>query len=57
VPLVFYGSAFRPGVYDQAAEPIDVAVTFSELLGINQPASATGHVLWQALAAPPPERR
>jgi arylsulfatase A-like enzyme len=50
VPLVFYGAAFKPGEYEQPAEPIDLAVTLSAVLGIDQPASATGHVLWEALA-------
>lgn len=56
VPLVFYGPAFKAGVYDQPVEPIDLAVTFSEVLGVNKPASATGHVRWEALAKPSEER-
>jgi predicted AlkP superfamily pyrophosphatase or phosphodiesterase len=52
VPLVFYGSAFKPGIYDQPAEPIDLAVTLSEVLGVNKPASASGHVRWESLAKP-----
>lgn len=56
VPLVFYGPAFKPGVYDQPVEPIDLAVTLSEVLGINKPASATGHVRWESLAKPSAEQ-
>lgn len=52
VPLVLYGPAFKPGVYDEPAEPTDLAVTLSEVLGINKPASATGHVRWEALNKP-----
>lgn len=49
VPLAFYGAPFQPGVYRQHSEPVDLAVTLSSLLGINQPASATGRVLYEAL--------
>jgi arylsulfatase A-like enzyme len=50
VPLAFYGLAFQPGIYRTHAEPIDLAVTLSSLLGINAPAQATGRVLTEALA-------
>jgi hypothetical protein len=50
VPLAFYGLAFQPGTYRTHAEPVDLAVTFSSLLGINAPAQATGRVLTEALA-------
>ena len=50
VPLAFYGLAFQPGIYRTHAEPIDLAVTFASLLGINAPAQATGRVLTEALA-------
>jgi type I phosphodiesterase/nucleotide pyrophosphatase len=52
VPLAFYGLAFQPGTYRTHAEPVDLAVTLSSLLGINPPARATGRVLTEALAAP-----
>jgi arylsulfatase A-like enzyme len=50
VPLAFYGLAFQPGIYRTHAEPVDLAVTLSSLLGINAPAQATGRVLTEALA-------
>ena len=50
VPLAFYGLAFQPGIYRMHAEPVDLAVTLSSLLGINAPAQATGRVLTEALA-------
>jgi predicted AlkP superfamily pyrophosphatase or phosphodiesterase len=50
VPLAFYGLAFQPGIYRTHAEPVDLAVTFASLLGINAPAKATGRVLTEALA-------
>jgi arylsulfatase A-like enzyme len=49
VPLAFYGLAFQPGTYHNHAEPVDMAVTFASLLGINAPAKATGRVLIEAL--------
>jgi len=52
VPLAFYGLAFQPGTYRTHAEPIDLAVTLSSLLGINPPAQATGRVLTEALQPP-----
>ena len=49
VPLAFYGLAFQTGAYRTHAEPIDLAVTLSSLLGINSPTHATGRVLTEAL--------
>lgn len=60
VPLAFYGAPFKPGVYRDQVEPIDLAPTLAVLLGINKPTNSTGHVLTQALsskgevAGPPP---
>jgi predicted AlkP superfamily pyrophosphatase or phosphodiesterase len=50
VPLAFYGTAFKPGVYRDQVEPIDLAPTLAVLLGINKPTNSTGHVLTQALS-------
>jgi arylsulfatase A-like enzyme len=50
VPLAFYGLPFRPGTYRTHAEPVDLAVTFASLLGINAPTHAVGRVLTEALA-------
>ncbi|MFZ0135864.1 MAG: alkaline phosphatase family protein [Candidatus Sulfotelmatobacter sp.] len=52
VPLAFYGLPFRPGTYRTHSEPVDLAVTFASLLGINAPTHATGRVLTEALAQP-----
>jgi len=49
VPLAFYGLPFRPGTYRTHAEPVDMAVTFASLLGINAPTHAVGRVLTEAL--------
>lgn len=48
VPLAFYGTAFRPGIYRENVEPVDLAVTLSSLLRMNKPASAVGRVLHEA---------
>jgi len=50
VPLAFYGLPFRPGTYRTHAEPVDLAVTFASLLGINAPTHAIGRVLSEALS-------
>ncbi len=50
VPLAFYGSAFRAGIYRENVEPVDLAVTLSSLLRTNKPASAVGRVLHEAFA-------
>jgi hypothetical protein len=52
VPLAFYGLPFHPGTYRTHAEPVDLAVTFASLLGINAPTHAIGRVLTEALAPP-----
>lgn len=64
VPLAFYGLPFQAGTYRTHAEPVDLAVTLSSLLGINAPTHAIGRVLTEALAsghhadadAPPAEK-
>jgi hypothetical protein len=50
VPLAFYGVPFQPGTYRGHSEPVDLAVTFASLLGINAPTHAIGRVLTEALA-------
>ncbi len=49
VPLAFYGLPFQAGVYRGRCEPIDMAVTLANLLGINNPSAAVGRVLTEAL--------
>ncbi len=50
VPLAFYGTAFRAGIYRESVEPVDLAVTLSSLLRVNKPASAVGRVLNESFA-------
>ncbi len=49
VPLAFYGTPFAPGAYHGRVAPVDLAVTFASLAGINQPSAAVGRVLTEAL--------
>jgi hypothetical protein len=49
VPLAFYGAAFKPGVYRDQVEPIDLASTLAVMLGINKPTSSSGRVLAEAI--------
>jgi len=49
VPLAFYGTPFVPGEYHERVAPVDLAVTFASLAGVNQPSAAVGRVLVQAL--------
>ncbi len=49
VPLAFHGLPFQAGVYRGACEPVDMAVTLANLLGINSPSAAVGRVLTEAL--------
>jgi len=49
VPLAFYGAPFAPGEYHERVAPVDLAVTFASLAGVNQPSAAVGRVLTEAL--------
>jgi hypothetical protein len=51
VPLAFYGLVFQPGTYRNSVEPVDMAVTFASLLGVNPPTHAVGRVLTEALSS------
>ena len=50
VPLCFYGPSFRPGVFDQRVELVDIAPTLARLLGVAAPSSTVGRVLSEAFA-------
>jgi predicted AlkP superfamily pyrophosphatase or phosphodiesterase len=49
VPLAFYGAPFIPGEYHGQVAPVDLAVTFASLAGVNRPSAAVGRVLSEAL--------
>jgi predicted AlkP superfamily pyrophosphatase or phosphodiesterase len=49
VPLIFYGRGIKPGHYDAAATPADIAPTLAALFGIALP-EAEGTVLRDAVA-------
>ncbi len=50
VPVIFMGAGIRPGRYQDAASPADVAPTLGALVGVTLP-DADGHPLTSALAA------
>ena len=49
VPLIFWGSAFKPGFYANACQPIDMTPTLAAVLGLTQPSDAEGTPLTLAL--------
>jgi len=49
VPLAFYGAPFLPGEYHERVAPVDLAVTFASLAGVNLPSAAVGRVLTEAI--------
>ncbi len=49
VPLLLWGSAFRPGVYFSQCQPIDLAVTLAATLGLTQPSGSQGSPLMPAI--------
>ena len=51
VPLAFYGAPFVPGEYHERVAPVDLAVTFASLAGVNRPSAAVGRVLTEAIEA------
>ena len=49
VPLIFWGSAFKPGFYATACQPIDLAATLAARLGLTQPSGTQGTPLASSL--------
>ena len=49
VPMVLWGSAFKPGFYATACQPIDMAATLAAALGLTQPSGTQGTPLVPAL--------
>ncbi len=49
VPLILWGSVFKPGTYAVPCEPIDLAPTLAVALGLTQPSGAQGRPLSIAL--------
>jgi predicted AlkP superfamily pyrophosphatase or phosphodiesterase len=50
VPLIFYGSKVRPGVYSKQVGISDVAPTLAAILQVQAPSGNVGHVLDQVAA-------
>jgi predicted AlkP superfamily pyrophosphatase or phosphodiesterase len=49
VPLIFWGAAFKPGVYATPVQPIDFASTLAAALAITRPSGAQGRPLSEVL--------
>jgi predicted AlkP superfamily pyrophosphatase or phosphodiesterase len=49
VPLLLWGSAFRPGVSFSQCQPIDLAATLAAILGLTQPSGSQGSPLVPAI--------
>ncbi len=49
VPLIYWGSAFKPGFYANACKPVDLAATLAAMLGLTQPSGAQGTPLVPSL--------
>lgn len=49
VPLILWGSAFKPGRYTTPCQPIDFAATLAVALGLTQPSGSQGRPLTEAL--------
>jgi hypothetical protein len=49
VPLILWGSAFKPGFYATKCEPTDLAGTLAARLGLTQPSGSEGTPLTVAL--------
>ena len=49
VPLLLWGSAFKPGVYFSQCQPIDLAATLAATLGLDQPSGSQGSPLVPAI--------
>lgn len=49
VPLILWGSAFRPGTYASPVQPIDLTPTIAAALELTQPSGAQGKPLVDAL--------
>jgi predicted AlkP superfamily pyrophosphatase or phosphodiesterase len=49
VPLIFWGTAFKPGMYSNPVQPIDLPATLAAAMGIGQPSGAQGRPLAEAI--------
>ncbi len=56
VPIVLMGPGLRPGRYDEAATPADIAPTLAALIGVSL-SQSDGRVLTDAIAAAAPAAR
>jgi predicted AlkP superfamily pyrophosphatase or phosphodiesterase len=52
VPLILYGARVKPGSYENACSPSDIAPTLAKMLGIGKPSKSVGRELVEALVRP-----
>jgi len=49
VPLLLWGNIFKPGIYFNHCQPIDLAATLAAALGLTQPSGSQGNPLVEAI--------
>ena len=49
VPLIFWGAAFKPGLYAEPAQPTDLPATLAAAMEIGQPSGSQGRPLREAI--------
>lgn len=49
VPMIFLGAGVKPGRYDEAAAPYDIAATLATMLDVETPSGSIGRVLTEML--------
>ncbi len=49
VPIIMFGKAFKPGIYQMAVSPSDIAPTLSQVLQITPPSNTTGRVITEVI--------
>ena len=50
VPILLMGPGVKPGLYDQAVSPADIAPTLATLLGVETPSGSVGRALAEIFA-------
>src|SRR5262249_2327786 len=49
IPVIFFGTGIKPGVYREGIEINDIAPTLAALMGVERPSGAFGRVLTEAI--------
>lgn len=53
VPVIFMGPGIRPGIYNEAIKPNDIAPTLATMLSVEIPSGSVGRVLGEILTTAP----